>query len=150
MRSRSILLVALLAAGLTAGSATDATAAKRTGKYVKVAKTRYGTILTDGKGFALYLFTADKTSRSRCSGDCARAWPPFLTKGAPRAGKHVKQSLLGRTKRSGGRTQVTYNGHPLYYYVGDNAPRVVLCQAVLEFGGYWYVVSRSGRAITRS
>jgi predicted lipoprotein with Yx(FWY)xxD motif len=149
MRSRAVLFVALLTAVVAVVPATDAMAAKRTGKYVKVAPTRYGTILTDGRGYALYLFTKDKTSRSRCYGSCAAAWPPFYTKGAPRAGKRVKQRLLGTTKRRGGRRQVTYNGHPLYYYVGDTRPRVVLCQAVLEFGGYWYVVSRSGRAITR-
>ena len=149
MRTRSVVLVALLAAALTAGSATEAMAAKkRTGKYVKTAQTRYGTILTDGRGYTLYLFTADRRNKSRCGGDCARAWPPFYTKGLPQAGKSVKERLLGTTRRAGGRKQVTYNGHPLYYYVGERAPRVVLCQAVFEYGGWWYVVSPSGRAIT--
>ena len=119
----------------------------RKGKFVKVAKTRYGRILVDGRGFALYLFTRDKGKKSRCYGACATAWPPFLTKGAPRYGKGTKRGRLGTTRRRGGKRQVTYRGHPLYYYEGDKQPRQVLCQAVQEFGGYWYVVAPSGRAI---
>jgi predicted lipoprotein with Yx(FWY)xxD motif len=119
----------------------------RKGKFVKVAKTRYGRILVDGRGFALYLFTRDKGRKSRCYGACATAWPPFLTKGAPRYGKGTKRGRLGTTPRKGGKRQVTYRGHPLYYYEGDKQPKQVLCQAVQEFGGYWYVVAPSGRAI---
>jgi predicted lipoprotein with Yx(FWY)xxD motif len=134
-----------------ANAATPAPPARsakpRTGKFVKVAKTRYGRILVDGRGFALYLFTRDKGRKSRCYGACATAWPPFLTKGAPRYGKGTKRGLLGTTHRKGGKRQVTYRGHPLYYYEGDKQPKQVLCQAVQEFGGYWYVVAPSGRAI---
>jgi predicted lipoprotein with Yx(FWY)xxD motif len=119
---------------------------KRTGKRVTIHRSDYGKILADDRGRALYLFTRDG-DRSRCSGDCASAWPPFLTKGAPRAGDRVKQKLLGTVKRSDGRRQVTYNGHPLYYYVGDDEPGEVLCQAALEYGGYWYVVKRSGAPV---
>ena len=119
---------------------------KPTGKAVTLHKSNYGTILADGRGIALYLFTHD-TKKSRCYGKCAAAWPPFLTKGEPRAVGGVKQALLGTVKRSDGKTQVTYNGHPIYYYVGDKEPGQVLCQAVLEYGGYWYVVDRHGAAI---
>jgi predicted lipoprotein with Yx(FWY)xxD motif len=119
---------------------------RRTGKRVTLHKSDYGKILADGRGRALYLFTRDG-DKSRCNGDCADAWPPFLTKGAPRAGDRVKQKLLGTVKRSDGKKQVTYNGHPLYYYVGDDEPGEVLCQAVLEYGGYWYVVKRSGEPV---
>ena len=121
--------------------------AKRTGAKVTLHKSDYGTILADGRGIALYLFTHDRGGKSRCYGRCAAAWPPFLTKGVPRAIGGVKQSLLGTAKRSDGKRQVTYNGHPIYYYVGDKKPGQVLCQAVLEYGGYWYVVSRGGRAV---
>jgi predicted lipoprotein with Yx(FWY)xxD motif len=119
---------------------------KPTGRTVTLHKSDYGTILADGRGIALYLFTHD-AKRSRCYGKCAAAWPPFLTKGEPRAVGGVKQSLLGTVKRSDGKTQVTYNARPIYYYVGDKEPGQVLCQAVLEYGGYWYVVNRSGAAI---
>jgi predicted lipoprotein with Yx(FWY)xxD motif len=111
-------------------------------------KTRFGRILVDGRGRALYLFTRDRgRPESRCFGACATAWPPFHTRGQPRAGTGAQRSLLGTTRRRNGRTQVTYRGHPLYYYVGDRRPGEVLCQGVEEFGGLWLVVSPSGRAI---
>jgi predicted lipoprotein with Yx(FWY)xxD motif len=106
----------------------------------------YGAILADGRGRALYLFTHD-SDRSRCHGACASAWPPFLTKGEPRASGAVRRGLLGTVRRTGGGTQVTYNGHPLYYYVGDKRPGQVRCQGVLEYGGYWYVVNAAGDAV---
>jgi len=120
---------------------------KAAGKLVTVSGSAYGRILFDGHGRALYLFTHDAGARSRCSGACASAWPPFLTRSAARAGRGARQSLLGTTRRSDGSTQVTYAGHPLYYYVGDTRPGQVLCQAVLEYGGYWYVVRSDGRAV---
>jgi predicted lipoprotein with Yx(FWY)xxD motif len=120
---------------------------KPAGKQVKVSGSAYGKILFDGRGRALYLFTHDSGTRSRCYGACATAWPPFLTKSDPRAGRGVKQSLLGTTRRSDGAKQVTYAGHPLYYYVGDTRPGQVGCQAALEYGGYWYVVRGDGTAV---
>jgi predicted lipoprotein with Yx(FWY)xxD motif len=123
------------------------TGSARKGAAVKVMDSRYGRMLFDGKGRALYLFTRESTSRSRCYGDCARAWPPFFTKGKPRARGDVKSSLLGTTRRRDGRRQVTYRGHPLYYYVTDRKPGQVTCQDVAEFGGTWLVVSPRGRAI---
>jgi predicted lipoprotein with Yx(FWY)xxD motif len=121
-------------------------APKPAGKQIALHRSDYGTILADGRGRALYLFTHD-TGKSRCYGACASRWPPFLTKGAPRATGSLKQGRVGTVKRTDGKTQVTYNGHPLYYYVGDKQPGQVLCQGVLEYGGYWYVVDRSGNAI---
>jgi predicted lipoprotein with Yx(FWY)xxD motif len=119
----------------------------RRGVSVRVMNSRYGRMLFDGKGRALYLFTRERTSRSRCYGGCAKAWPPFLTRGKPRARSGVRSSLLGTTRRRDGRMQVTYRGHPLYYYVDDREPGQVLCQDVVEFGGTWLVVSPSGEAI---
>jgi len=114
---------------------------------VKLMHTQYGSVLVDGNGRALYLFTRDRTPSSRCYGACAGAWPPFLTAAKPAAGPGAHASLLGTTRRSGGLAQVTYAGHPLYYYVGDHHPGEVLCQAVEEFGGTWYVVTRRGSAV---
>jgi predicted lipoprotein with Yx(FWY)xxD motif len=119
----------------------------RRGASLKVMNSRYGRMLFDARGRALYLFTRERTSRSRCYGDCASAWPPFLTRGKPRARSGVKSTLLGTTRRLNGRMQVTYRGHPLYYYVDDREPGQVLCQDVVEFGGTWLVVSPSGEAI---
>jgi predicted lipoprotein with Yx(FWY)xxD motif len=125
----------------------SSTRSKRRGVSVKVMSSRYGRMLFDGRGRALYLFTRETTNRSRCYGDCAVAWPPFLTKGKARARSGVKSNPLGTTRRRDGKTQVTYRGHPLYYYVTDRKPGQVTCQNVEEFGGVWLVVSPRGRAI---
>jgi predicted lipoprotein with Yx(FWY)xxD motif len=121
--------------------------AARAGATVKVMRTRYGRILVDGRGRALYLFTRDRTPSSQCHGPCATNWPPLLTASNPVAGADARASLLGRSRRPDGSTQVTYRGHPLYHYIGDRDPGEVLCQNVEEFGGRWYVVTQSGNAV---
>jgi predicted lipoprotein with Yx(FWY)xxD motif len=113
---------------------------------VVVRSSDYGRILFDGRGFVLYAFTHDRRG-STCKGDCAKAWPPFLVAHKPRAGTGAKSSLLGVVRRANGRLQATYAGRPLYYYVGDTKPGQILCQNVLEFGGYWRVVRPSGKAV---
>lgn len=115
---------------------------------VGVASSRYGQVLVDGAGLTLYLFTADSGSGSACYSACAKAWPPLTARGPVLAGAGAAQSLIGTTSRSDGELQVTYNGHPLYYYVGDRAAGEIKCQAVFEFGGGWYIVSPGGVAIT--
>ena len=130
------------------GQAAASTGKKRRGKTVKVMNSRYGRILVDGRGHTLYLFTRDqKKNRSRCYGGCADAWPPFYTEGKPRAGSGAQARRLGTTRRRNGKTQVTYNGHPLYYYVDEDEPGEILCQNVEEFGGLWLVVSPPGNAV---
>jgi predicted lipoprotein with Yx(FWY)xxD motif len=133
----------LLAAALAAPGVAVAAPAT-----VKVSDSRYGSILVDGSGRTLYLFTRDRGGKSRCYGDCATAWPPLLTSGGePRAAGDADATRLGTTRRKGGRTQVTYAGHPLYRYVGDRKAGQILCQDVDEFGGTWLVVSPAGRAV---
>jgi predicted lipoprotein with Yx(FWY)xxD motif len=112
-----------------------------------VVSSDYGSILADGRGHALYLFTADRGKAGNCSGDCAAAWPPYIVKSKPAAGHGVKGRLIGTTRRSDGKLQATYAGHPVYFYEGDRKPGEVLCQAVNEFGGYWYVLRASGNAV---
>jgi predicted lipoprotein with Yx(FWY)xxD motif len=126
-------------------AATAATAAKP-GKVLKVVDSQYGKILGDGKGQAVYVFDKETTRTSECYGACARAWPPVLTKGRPRAGKGARARLLGTTRRRNGKRQLTYRGRPLYYYVHDS-PGTVLCHDVLEFGGLWLVIRRGGRPV---
>jgi predicted lipoprotein with Yx(FWY)xxD motif len=109
---------------------------------VTVRSSSYGRVLFDGRGFVLYAFTADSRGHSNCAGACAKAWPPYLVKTAPRG------RFLGATKRRDGSLQVTYAGRPLYYYVGDRKPGQILCQNVVEFGGRWLVV-RPGGALVR-
>ena len=106
-----------------------------------------GKALVDSHGRTLYLFEADKNGSSACSGACAAAWPPDTVAGPPRAGSGVRQALLGTIRRSDGATQVTYHGHPLYYYSGDSGTGAANGQGSKAFGASWYVVSASGKKI---
>jgi predicted lipoprotein with Yx(FWY)xxD motif len=103
--------------------------------------------LVGSNGRTLYLFEADKNGTSACSGACATAWPPDVATGMPQAGSGVSQSLLGTIKRADGTTQVTYNGHPLYYFTADTAGGTAHGQGVKAFGAGWYVVGASGSKI---
>ncbi len=168
---RKLLLPAALVAGLTiAGCGDDSTPNEATasqpvsqattaetttataesaarGKSLKIVRSRFGRVVADASGEALYLFTREKGKKSKCYGACAKAWPPMLTRGKPRARRGVTKSKLGTTKRRDGKRQVTYNGHPLYYYQ-DDAPGRIGCQDVVGFGGTWLVVNPKGKAIT--
>src|SRR4051812_13832559 len=137
------LAVALLALAALAGAPTAGAdgAARPT---LTVPSSDYGPVLWDGGNRALYAFTADRGGKSRCSGACAAAWPPYYAPAALRAGKGVKQSLLGTIRRTDGRRQVTYAGRPLYYYVGDGKGRI-LCQNVTEYGGDWLLSPARGK-----
>jgi predicted lipoprotein with Yx(FWY)xxD motif len=137
MRTLVILAGLLTLAALLAPPAMSAS-----GSGVTAHGSRYGTILFDRSGFALYALTRDSRSRSACSGACARVWPPYLAKGAA-----PKGHLVGTTRRADGSTQVTYAGRPLYYYVGDRSPGQILCQNVSEFGGQWLVVRPDGSLV---
>jgi len=136
-------LLVLVIAALFAGTAIAATSKKST---VTVRSSAYGKILFGGRGRALYAFTKDPRGRSVCAGACAKAWPPFIVASRPKAGSSVKRSLLGTTRRADGRLQATYNGRPLYYYVGDPIGQV-RCQNVSEFGGLWLVMRANGRLV---
>src|SRR5437764_9853192 len=117
-------------------------------EVVRVGRTAYGRALVYERGFALYVFTHDRSAHSTCYGPCAAAWPPYLVAKRPsKAARGTPARLLGSVRRADGRLQVTYAGQPLYYYVGDRRAGQVLCQAVREFGGSWYVVAPSGDAI---
>ena len=100
-------------------------------------------MLFDVPGQAIYLFDKETAGRPDCYGDCAAAWPPVLTTGTPQAAGEVRTDLLGTVARDDGSTQVTYAGHPLYYYAHEG-PGQVLCHNVVEFGGRWLVVTPDG------
>ena len=114
---------------------------------VKTASSSLGTILVDQDGKTLYLFEADHGPTSTCSGGCAAAWPPATTTGSPTAGCGATASKLGMTKRSDGSEQVTYNGHPLYWYAGDTKAGDTNGQGLDQFGAEWYAVSPAGAAV---
>jgi predicted lipoprotein with Yx(FWY)xxD motif len=109
-----------------------------------VADSNFGQILYDASGQAIYLFDAEGSDRPQCYGDCAKAWPPVLTKGHPRGTGAVRSRLLGTTQRRDGSMQITYAGHPLYFYAHEGKYQV-LCHNVEEFGGTWLVVQPDGR-----
>jgi predicted lipoprotein with Yx(FWY)xxD motif len=138
-----------LAATLSLTAPASAGAPTPTAQATVMTKTGpMGTYLTDGQGKSLYLFVADKTSTSTCFGACEAAWPPLVTEGAAKAGSGVDQTKLATTPRSGGSTQVTYNGHPLYLYAADTAPGQTTGQGLNQFGALWWLVNPQGAAIT--
>jgi predicted lipoprotein with Yx(FWY)xxD motif len=118
------------------------------GTALALRSTSLGTILTDGRGFTVYDFEADKGTTSACSGACATAWPPVPATGAtPEVGTGVQKSLVGQTTRADGTQQLTYGGRPLYYYAGDSAPQSTTGQGSESFGAPWYVLTASGQEV---
>jgi predicted lipoprotein with Yx(FWY)xxD motif len=142
---RLLAAIALIAAvGLVAASAGNAAGSRAT---VKTRHGKLGTFLVGGNGRTLYLFEKDKTSKSTCSGQCAQFWPPLITSGKAKASGHARGSLLGTTRRSDGKLQVTYKGHPVYYFSMDSKPGDTKGQDFSAFGAKWYVLAPSGKKI---
>ena len=148
-------LIVLLAAAVPVGAADASTTQATSPRTVSAIRTatltarssRYGKILFAGRGRVLYTFARDRGGRSSCSGACAQAWPPLLTKGAPKRLTGVNAKLLGTTRRSDGTLQVTYAKHPLYYFKGDTKPGQIKCQNISNFGGLWLVVAPNGHPV---
>jgi predicted lipoprotein with Yx(FWY)xxD motif len=109
---------------------------------LKTAKIGGATVLTNAKGFTLYSFAPDTPTMSKCNGTCAQTWPPV--KGPVKA-PGVK-GKFGTIKRSNGMVQATYNGHPLYTFVGDTAPKQAKGNGLNVNGGVWHEVTTSGTA----
>ena len=115
-----------------------------TGTRISLAESRFGRMLWGPRRQAIYIFERDATNRTRCYGECAKAWPPVYTKARPVAGPGLRRSLLGSIRRRDGRRQVTYAGKPLYYYAHEG-PRQVLCHNVNLNGGLWWAVGADGK-----
>ena len=126
-----------------ADAATPAPDAAARGPLVKLRDSQFGPVIFNGRDQAAYTFTRDGR-RSRCYGECAKAWPPFFARAKPRAGRGIKRDLLGTVRRRGGRRQVTYAGQPLYFYEHDPKGEV-LCNDIVEFGGTWFAVTAEGK-----
>lgn len=126
------------------GSSPSPTARGGAGASVGTADSKFGAIVVDGSGRSLYLFEADKGDSSTCYGECAGTWPPYLAKGKPQAGDGVDGSKLKTTTRDDGKTQVTYGGHPLYYFDKDSKRGDVNGQEVVGYGAEWYLVTPNG------
>lgn len=97
----------------------------------------------------MYLWEHDPGTSSTCYGACAQFWPPVLTAGAPVAGPGIQASLLGTTTRNDGKVQVTYNGHPLYYFVQDKNSGDITGEESAAFGAKWYILGVNGKKVEK-
>jgi len=137
------LAAVLVTVGVTAAAAFASTRAST----VSLRTTKAGKALVAANGRTLYLFTADKGRKSGCYGKCASVWPPLIA-AHPTAGRGLRASLLGTTKRRNGKWQVTYGGHPLYFFAKDTKPGDTRGEGIVHFGGSWWLVSPTGTEIT--
>jgi predicted lipoprotein with Yx(FWY)xxD motif len=162
-RSKSITVATVLAlpvvavalagcggSGSSGGSVSPPKTSSGGAATVGVVNTGLGKILVNSKGRTLYLFQKDVGSNSACSGACAVNWPPLLAKGKPTIGNGANASLVGTSIRSDGRTQVTYNGHPVYLFSGDKKAGDTNGEGVNAFGGNWYALSAAGTQVSSS
>ncbi len=157
MKSRLVIAASLVLAACGSSSSSTGSASPSTGPSPSPAATgatiavatnsKLGQILVDGKGITVYLFVKDTGTSSTCYTSCAQIWPPVLTSGPPQAGTGASASLLGTTTRTDGQLEVTYAGHPLYYFVSDKQPGDATGQGIDNFGALWWVLTPSGAAM---
>jgi predicted lipoprotein with Yx(FWY)xxD motif len=132
--------------GTGSGSSSPASAPSSpstSGSGIKTASTKIGTVLTNSAGFTLYWFAIDTSTASKCYGTCAHYWKPVLGKVTAASGVSLPDTF-GTIKRTGGQVQATYDGHPLYTYVGDTKPGLTSGNQINISGGLWYAVSPTG------
>ena len=135
-------LLTLVLLGLSLAAMGPASTSNGSPKaLLKITKIHGVSVLTSAGGYTLYWFAPDTPSKSTCYGTCAAYWPPVT--GRPVAGPGVI-GKLGTIGRIGGATQVTYDGHPLYTYVGDSAPGQSTGNDINLNGGFWYEMTASG------
>jgi predicted lipoprotein with Yx(FWY)xxD motif len=133
--------------GSSAQAGANTSAAPAASTTINAAKSKLGQILVDSRGRSLYLFEQDKGTASTCYGACASLWPPLTVSGSPKAGAGITAAKIGTTQRKDGKAEVTYNGHPLYYYAGDQKPGQTAGEGLNQFGASWDVLSTSGKGI---
>ena len=114
---------------------------------VKAVSSPLGTILVDQDGKTLYLFEADSQNKSNCSGGCLTLWPPVMANGKATAGSGVTAGMIGTAT---GSSQVTYAGHPVYWFSGDTKAGDTNGEGLDDFGGEWYAISPAGKAVEPS
>jgi predicted lipoprotein with Yx(FWY)xxD motif len=129
-------------AGSSGGSSGSSSPVAASSSTLKTAKIGGATVLTNGKGFTLYSFAPDTSTKSNCNGSCAKFWPPVK---GPATASGVK-GTFATIKRADGATQATFDGHPLYTYVGDHAPGQAKGNGLNLSGGVWHEVTTSGSA----
>jgi predicted lipoprotein with Yx(FWY)xxD motif len=134
----------------SAAAAGSSASASTTGTVITAQAGSAGAFLTNASGRTVYLWAKDGMNMSDCSGACAAAWPPVPATGTLTATGGAKASDLGTITRSDGSKQVTYDGHPLYYFAGDSAAGQANGQGSDSFGAKWWLVAPSGTKITAS
>jgi predicted lipoprotein with Yx(FWY)xxD motif len=151
LKVQLFVIAALSAAAFVAavfGSTSSAAPRKVSkGTLVSLRKTALGKVLVDARGHTLYLFAKDKNAKSACYGTCATYWPAVVSAAKPRAGGGVRASLLRLTRRTDGRRQVTYAGHPLYRFILDKKPGQTAGEGLTDFGASWNAVASNGRGV---
>ncbi len=146
------VLVALVVAGCggggsssSSGTATGDGASGTGGGTIGATEIEgLGPVLVDAEGMTVYDFTVDEGMKSNCYGGCEAAWPPVTTTGKPTAGEGAIAADLGTTKRKDGTMQVTYKGHPLYTFTGDEGPGEANGN---ESEGTWFVLDEAGQPV---
>jgi len=146
---RLLKALTLVAGCALALGVVAATAGSESSVVVKVEKTKLGKVLTNSKGHTLYMFRKDHAHKSSCYGSCAKFWPPLVTAGKPVAGAGAKAALLGTTKRTDGKLQVTYKGYPLYTFLEDKKAGDTKGEGSKAFGAGWYALTPTGVVIDR-
>jgi predicted lipoprotein with Yx(FWY)xxD motif len=142
---RAGVIAGLLA--LMLATVASATAGTSVGTH----STKRGKVLASVHGFSLYMFQKDKkgNGKSTCYGQCAKVWPPLLSTGRPRAmrGSGLNTRMLGTIRRTDGKTQVSYNGYPLYRWAGDSKPGDITGEGITQSGGKWYLLNTAGNIV---
>jgi predicted lipoprotein with Yx(FWY)xxD motif len=148
------ILTALIVAGCgSSGSSSSSSSASPSNSNsssavkIEAQSSSLGKILTDGSGRTLYLFEKDTGPKSNCSGVCAANWPPFTAASKPAVAGGASSADITLIKRSGGKQQVAYKGHPLYHYAGDSSAGDLNGQGMEAFGAEWYVLSPTGSKV---
>jgi len=149
MRPLHAVVMGVLALGLVAAGCGGAIPSANGGPAaVKLTGSKDGRHLVDGRGHSLYLFEKDEGGESYCGGACAAVWPPLETSAKPRASSGIDAGALGTIKRDDGDMQVTYHGHPLYYYAADaSTPGKAKGEDIQQFGAGWYLVTAGGKPV---
>jgi predicted lipoprotein with Yx(FWY)xxD motif len=142
--------IAVVAFAVGGGAAKTSSSHIAAGSAVSIRSTSLGSTLVDANGRTLYLFEGDKAGISRLSNAGLAVWPRFLSAGTVKADGGALAAKIGTTTAPRGVRQVTYNGHPLYYYVGDSQPGSTRGQNLNQFGALWYVLGPGGAAVTQT
>lgn len=144
-RILTLVAVSALVAFLTTAFAS----ASGSPAKLQLRRTSVGTILVNGRGFTVYVFTRDGRNKDNCANvsGCLSVWPPVTTSGKAIAGRGVRSRLIGTITLKNGVKQVTYAGHPLYTYIANSAPGQTFYVNVSQFGGRWPAVNAAAREV---